>query len=742
MILQHTVMSIILATAFLASWSRAAAAERTTVSLDGTWSVAESVGPEEIPTRFDHTVPVPGLTHQARPPFPGVDHYETHELVYTMKRDGIWPQSKNCQGLGRTRQKRSFFWYERTFTAPAKRQSAVLVINKAQFGTAVWLNGKKVGEHLGCFTASRFNVADVLNWSGENRLVVRIGAHPGALPDWALYGTDGEKPVWTPGIYDSVSLLLADNPVIESVQVAPRIDRSEIVVQTRLKNLGPACECDLTYRLKTWKENQALGEPVKERVALGAGEEKVVTRTVPVPGMVLWSPENPFLYVLDTSSGGDSCTTRFGMREFRCDGSTGRAMLNGKVIYLRGASITLHRFFGDPKCGGLPWDEAWVRKFLVDIPKRMHWNAFRICIGPAPQRWLDMADEAGLLLQWEFPIWSDRECLADGRRRYQLWRNDDVAQQLREFVRDNWNHPSVAIWDASNETMGWDFLRDKLVPAVRGLDLSNRPWENGYNPPQKSGDPWEYHPYLFMEGWQTKPSFNMTRLERMDGKPSWNSFAPNATIINEYEWLWLHRDGTPTVLSRSVYQSLGLMGPRSTAQDRFEAYAYRLGGLTEFWRAHRQFAGVLYLAYLDSDLPNCYTCDNFRDVQKLELEPHFVDYMGEASKPLGVYVNFWQPKLVAGSQRSYKVMMVNDTHEAAPGRLELTWQREDGCTAGPRAEKSFSVAPVSQTTCDVDLAAPKVAGNYVLAARAYWDGKPWSPTTARRKVTIAPTKGD
>jgi beta-galactosidase len=742
MSVRRLVLPILVVVVFLLCWSHPAAAERTIVPLDGTWSVAESVGPEEIPARFDHTVPVPGLTHQAKPPFPDVDQYETHEFVLTMKRDGVWPHSEKCEGLGRTRQKRNFFWYERTFTAPAKKQSAVLVINKVQFGTAVWLNGKKVGEHLGCFTASRFNVADVLNWNGENRLVVRIGAHPGALPNWALYGTDGEKPVWTPGIYDSVSLLLADNPVIESVQVAPRIDKAEIVVQTRLKNLGPACECDMTYRLKTWKQNQTVGESIKDRVALGAGEEKVITKTVPVPGAVLWSPENPFLYVLDTSSGGDSCTTRFGMREFRCDGSTGQAMLNGKVIYLRGASITLHRFFGDPKSGGLPWNEVWVRKLLAEIPKRMHWNAFRICIGPAPQQWLDIADEAGILLQYEFPIWSDRECLANGSRRFTLWKEDDVAEQLREFVRDNWNHPSVAIWDASNETMGWDFLRDRLVPAVRGLDLSDRPWENGWNRPQRPSDPWEYHPYLFMEGWKTKPSFNMTRLEHMDGKPSWNSFAPHAAIINEYEWLWLHRDGEPTVLSRSVYQSMGLLGPQSTAQDRFEAYAYLLGGVTEYWRAHRTFAGVMYLAYLDADLPNCYTCDNFRDVKRLELDPRFVDYMGEANKPLGVYVNFWQPKLAAGAGRSYRVMLVNDTYEPAKGKLDLVWQLNGSDRAAGSSQREFEIPALGQASYDMMLSAPAMAGQYTLTAKACWDGKPWSPTIARRKIMVEPTKGN
>ncbi len=59
--------------------------------------------------------------------------------------------------------------------------------------------------------------------------------------------------------------------------------------------------------------------------------------------MKLWTPETPFLYVLETSTGGDSASTRFGMREFRFDTATRRAYLNGKVYFLRGSNITLPR---------------------------------------------------------------------------------------------------------------------------------------------------------------------------------------------------------------------------------------------------------------------------------------------------------------------------------------------------------------------------------------------------------------
>ncbi len=700
---------------------------RIVVPLDGTWSVGESVGAEEVPASFGHSVAVPGLTNQAKPPFPDVDQYETHEYVWTMKLYKVFPESTKNEGLGRTRQKRNYFWYNRTFTVPRKEQSAVLVINKAQFGTAVWLNGKKVGQHWGCSTAARFDVTQAMNWAGENRLVVRVGAHPGVVPEWVPLVNDGEKEKWTPGIYDNVSLLLGSSPLIETLQVAPRIDKSEIAVQTRLKNLGPACSFDMVYRVKTWRTNRAVGQPVSRRVELGAGEEKVVTHTVPVPGAILWSPDNPFLYVLDASTGGDSFSTRFGMREFRCDSSTGRAVLNGKVIYLRGSSITLHRFFGDAKCGNLPWDETWVRKFLVDMTKRMHWNAFRVCIGPAPQRWLDIADEAGLLLQYEFPIWSDREPL-----RHKNWKPEEVMEEFREFVRDNWNHPSVVIWDASNETR-YDFLREKVIPAVRAMDLSNRPWDNGYNKPQDPNDPCEHHPYLF----GGKFDFDMPGLDRLTvGKvPVASPFPPHAAIINEYDWLWLHRDGTPTFISKRNYDRI--LGPKATPAECIEFNAYALAGLTEFWRASRKFAGVLYYGCLDGDRPvTCVTCDNFRDIQRLEFHVPFEHYVGQAFKPLGVYIHFWQPDLSAGVERSYRVTLINDTYESAKGRLELTWEPEGGGPAAGRTEITFAVPALGQSIYELPLATPTREGKYLLKANAFWEGKPWSPTVARRKVLV------
>ena len=93
-------------------------------------------------------------------------------------------------------------------------------------------------------------LTDGMKTSGENTLLVRIGAHPAVLPE-SLPGEGmySSKHKWTPGIYDDVSLILCDNPVIETIQVAPRIDNP----------LSPALRTALYPLMRTNRERQFPG---------------------------------------------------------------------------------------------------------------------------------------------------------------------------------------------------------------------------------------------------------------------------------------------------------------------------------------------------------------------------------------------------------------------------------------------------------------------------------------------------
>src|ERR1700720_3653610 len=213
------------------------AAERTTVSLNGTWDIEDSKDAEAIPSVWNHKVPVPGLAHSAQPAFPHVDEFDSRMGIQNQVGEGKLPANAIVYNAGVSRQDRNWFWYRRTFDISATGSVAVFRINKAQFGAAVWLNGVKIGDHLPCFTAAIFDVSTAFR-QGRNELIVRVGAHPGVLPLTVSGGTDFEKIRWTPGIYDSVSLALSDNPAIEGIQVAPRIADSSIVVQSSLRNFG------------------------------------------------------------------------------------------------------------------------------------------------------------------------------------------------------------------------------------------------------------------------------------------------------------------------------------------------------------------------------------------------------------------------------------------------------------------------------------------------------------------------
>lgn len=692
------------------------ASEQTSISLDGTWDIEDSLAPDQLPTAFHHHVPVPGLAHLAVPAFADVDQFESTEnhrnRLEFHRSPGPGVFDKN--GVGISRQDRNYFWYHKVFKAPARRDVAILKINKAQFGTAVWLNGQKIGEHFGCFSPGYFDLTRTLRWGQENVLVIRIGAHPAALPLTVPAGMDGEKTHWTPGIYDSVSLHIADNPVIESVQVAPQLSPSQILVQTVVRNYGAAGSFRLVNRVE--------GREAGDQLQLGVGESRTVLQEIPMPNARLWTPEAPNLYTLQTSTGGDSASTRFGMREFRFDTATKRAYLNGHVYFLRGSNICFHRFMEDPKGGALPWDKAWVHKLLAEIPKQLHWNSFRICIGPVPDFWLDVADETGLILQYEFPVWGYRPA----------WSTQEMVTEYKEWMVNAWNHPSIGWWDADNETRA-DVLAD-IIRAVRPSDLSNRAWDNGYNPPVGPDDPVEDHNYLNIEDvFPTGHHFKMEDLEESTGAKGTNSPHPtgHAVVLNEYDWIWLNRDGTPTILAVPLYHRL--LDGNSTPSDSIKLAAYMWAGLTEYFRAHRNYAGVLCFTYLTMCHADAYTGDFFQDIEKLKLQPEFQEALTNSFSPVGVYLNFWRPKLAAGSTHEMAVSLINDEYQPAQGKLVVSLEKEGKELS--RQEADVTVGPVGQQTYMLNLPIPSEKGPCTVKATLHRSGDR-ATVVSRRTTTI------
>ena len=126
------------------------------------------------------------------------------------------------------------------------------------------------------------------------------------------------------------------------------------------------------------------------------------------------------------------------------------------------------------------------------------------------------------------------------------------------------------------------------------------------------------------------------------------------------------------------------------------------------------------------------------DVKTLKLESHFADYLSEAFKPLGVYINFFQSSLKPGEQRDFAITLVNDLTQAAKGDLVLSLVQDGkGGRELARMSRAFEVAGLGEVTYQVPLTVPAGAGKCILEATAKPAGKGRTEaTTSRRWVDL------
>ena len=637
-----TVLTILSLAAASAMASTKPMPPRKVVALDGTWQV-EQGAMERMPQAFSHTVAVPGLIDMAQPAF---------------------------QEVGKKSPQREAFWYRRTFKVDGPVPPvAILKIHKARYGTKVFLNGELVGEHLPCFTPAYLDVKKQLKGDGqENELVIRVGANRESIPQDMPTGWDFEKYLFIPGIYDSVELILTGEPYIRNVQVVPDIEKKQVRVVAEFQ---PDRSSGLPFNVEVVeaRSGKRVSSRLRDTASANGEPERKLDLTIPIENCRLWSPEEPFLYELRLSTGGDAVMVRFGMRSFGFKAGDKRAFLNGKPYYLRGTNVCIYRFFEDAARRDLPWRADWVRRLHQQF-RWMHWNSIRYCIGFPPEIWYDIADEEGLMIQDEFPIWLLDKAPENPKA-------EKIIPEYTEWMRERWNHPCVVIWDAQNESHTAE--TGKARDAVRKLDLSNRPWENGWAAPQSPTDCVESHPYLFSRGWEGKNFFHLSEMPKVSGVPGLQAAQKKLKvpiIINEYDWLWLNRDGSPTCLTTKIYENL--LGPNSTADQRRMLRARLVAALTEFWRCHRECAGVLHFCGLGyaraGDKPRPEggaTSDDFIDLEKLIFEPHFAQYVREAFNPVGLMLDFWAPEVPCGSKQAVKLFVVNDLDKDWSGTLQL-----------------------------------------------------------------------
>ncbi|MEX0321494.1 MAG: glycoside hydrolase family 2 TIM barrel-domain containing protein [Puniceicoccaceae bacterium] len=672
--------------------------QRTVLTLDGDWQVAESLEAGK-PGEFIYTTPVPGLVDMSMP---------------------------EVESAGVESPLRNYFWYRKFFKTPKNAEElALLKVYKAKYGLKAWINGTELGEHLYNFTAVTFDISDRLKAAGEvNEILLRVGAHPGILPDHIVIGNDFEKIKYLPGLYDTVEIIFSGTPYIENCQVVPRIDDGSIEVLTWLKARGlPEADVEMHYRI--------FEDTSGKLVAKGDFSSKGIESgfTAKIPDVQLWSPDDPFLYRLEVSTCSDAFTTRFGMREFRFNAETGFAELNGKTIFLRGTNICLYRFFEDDLRGDLPWDREWAKALLQRI-KDMHWNSFRFTICLAPEFWYDLCDEMGLLVQDEYPIWygAEAETYPDALTA------EVLVQEYGEWMKERWNHASVVVWDAQNESVTEE--TGKAIRMVRELDKSDRPWDNGYSPPDRPTDPIESHPYVLQNFLGRKPGPQgplfeyLSEERRPDNGPS-ELFPqesgepyPNPIQNNENVFFWITRDGGPTGLTQYIFKNL-YPDQDLTPDDYHRIYSYTFNRIISYWRVYRSSATVqefCILGYSRGIDPEGFTSDNFIDMENLVFRPYYKDAAYNAFYPVGLLINRWEEWFNPGVEVKIPVKMINDLEEPWKGTVGIKLISRDSGKTVLSFEKSVTINGLGTSDFEVSVKMPDALGDYSLVAE-YAHGK-------------------
>ena len=319
-----------------------------------------------------------------------------------------------------------------------------LHVGAANYKALAYVNGVKVGEHEGGFTPFAFDVTDQLK-PGRNSIVIGVDAThedtsiPTPITDWKTYG----------GLTRPVHLVTVPETWVHDWFV--RLEDDQLQATVRLggdDRSGRAVEVEV---------------PELELTLRGAcNEHGVAELSAGIPGgLDRWSPGSPRLYDVRVSTAGDAVGDRIGFRTVGVDGN--QILLNGEPVFLRGISIH-EETLGDPPSRA--FDEDSARALLAIAKKDLHANFVRLAHYPHAAVMTRLADEMGLLVWSEIPVYWDVAFDNPGTLKTAL------RMQEENIVRDR-NRASIIFWSVGNETPQTEerlAFFDAMIDAARAMD--------------------------------------------------------------------------------------------------------------------------------------------------------------------------------------------------------------------------------------------------------------------------------
>ena len=345
-------------------------------------------------------------------------------------------------------------WFKKSFQisnlqSKTSDRRTLLYFGAVNYDCHVYVNGKKVGHHIGGFTPFNFDVTNLLK-EGENVVIVKVDnkRHAEDVPtqifDWWNYG----------GITRDVMLIDVAPLYIENYKWnLEKVDakaKKRIITLTANLNKAEAGQ-QITVNIPELKLKQTLTTDAEGRIS-----SKFIIQS---SKLQLWCPENPKLYNVEMTLNGEVLKDQLGFRTIETRGK--QILLNGKPIFLKGISIHEEKVNGGGRCNSL--NDA---KTLLSMAQELGCNYVRLAHYPHNEYMVREAERRGILVWSEIPVYWTIS-----------WKNEgtfnNAKRQLTDMIRRDQNRANVIIWSIANETPHSperDSFLGRLAEYARTLD--------------------------------------------------------------------------------------------------------------------------------------------------------------------------------------------------------------------------------------------------------------------------------
>lgn len=399
-------------------------------------------------------------------------------------------------------------WYQREVVIPEswKDKEITLFLERCHWETTVYVDGKQAGieEHL--ITPNRFTLTQQLT-PGVHILTICVDNRLKYPMDQWNHGTSEYTQTNWNGITGRIELIAREKTYIHSLKPFPDIDHHSVQLDMELRNLTDSVskgKLTLMLQDETGKQVSRL----ETDVTLEKGSNRLEHVLQIGKDMKLWNEFNPYLYrVTATLSVGDrldTLSTRFGMRQV--EQGEHHIRLNHRNIHLRGTlECCVFPLTGYPPTEVTEW------KRIFRIVKEYGMNHVRFHSWCPPKAAFEAADETGIYLQAELPMWIKDVGKYPERREF-------FEKEMIAMLDEYGNHPSFLLMCNGNENEGDFSVLEDLIQ--KGQKYDNRHLYSASTARTHTASDQYYTSHVTSKGWITvydgKPSTDWDRSKESD----------------------------------------------------------------------------------------------------------------------------------------------------------------------------------------------------------------------------------